>query len=262
MLQNQAKQESRLDGDDAASDRRITSTDPSLNSSRSSEQPSAMAEANSNSGATASPPIAENPFAQLGVAPIQAERKIRITPTSASGEPRGRHDGVSLVPSSRHGISPKRTGSAASAVSDALELWEDRTLASIFRVTLDPQLESDARAHPLHVLPGTRVELEEQGSRLRLNRSVLDQAILEAASNQKDMKPLAYLLGCWKRVMKAFRGLRSPSRDDPKYAILHEAKRLCMSYCIFAATLPEMFGYARCRMLPWRDHDSANALIV
>ena len=109
------------------------------------------------------------------------------------------------------------------------------------------------------MLLGTRAELEEQGSRLRLNRSVLDQAILEAASNQKDMTPLAYLLGCWKRVMKAFRGLRGPSRDDPKYAILQETKRLCMSYCIFAATLPEMFGYARSRMSPWSDHDSADA---
>ena len=32
-------------------------------------------------------------------------------------------------------------------------------------------------------------------------------------------------------------------QDDPKSIIISEARRLCMSYCIFAFTMPDMFGY-------------------
>ncbi len=38
------------------------------------------------------------------------------------------------------------------------------------------------------------------------------------------------------------RNTKFSGEDDPKLAILRETKRLCMSYCIFAVTMPEMFG--------------------
>ena len=70
----------------------------------------------------------------------------------------------------------------------------------------------------------------------------LEQAILEAASNCGDGKPFAYLLACFKRLMRAFRGLRSTDSTEPRVGVLKEARRLCMSYSIFAVTMPEMFG--------------------
>ena len=37
------------------------------------------------------------------------------------------------------------------------------------------------------------------------------------------------------------RGMRSTENENPRYATLKEARRLCMSYSIFAVTMPEMF---------------------
>lgn len=66
--------------------------------------------------------------------------------------------------------------------------------------------------------------------------------ILEAASTiPNDKAVLDYLLPCWKRVVKAQKGLRGYASE--KDAILKEAKRLCMSYCIFAVEMPDLFGY-------------------
>lgn len=72
--------------------------------------------------------------------------------------------------------------------------------------------------------------------------AVLEQALLEAASDLTSPTPLEYLLACWKRVTRAYRGLRTGRSDDQKHTVLREARRLCMSYCLFAATIPEMFG--------------------
>lgn len=64
---------------------------------------------------------------------------------------------------------------------------------------------------------------------------------MEAGSVYPPHKPLfEYFLACWKRVTK-FRILRAPTPE--KEEALKEAKRLCFSNCIFAITMPEMFGY-------------------
>lgn len=91
-------------------------------------------------------------------------------------------------------------------------------------------------------LPGVRQELEEQGEPIRVSIGVLDQALLEAGSNADGQKPLEYLLPCWKRVTRLYKGFKKSKPDDPKYDVVKEARRLCLSYCIFAATMPEMFG--------------------
>lgn len=71
---------------------------------------------------------------------------------------------------------------------------------------------------------------------------VLDQAIVEAASKTESQRPLNYLLPCWKRIQRLYKGFRKTQDEDPKYNIVREARRLCISYCIFAITIPEMFG--------------------
>lgn len=112
----------------------------------------------------------------------------------------------------------------------------------MFKFSLREDRQKDIHGQRLIYLPGLRNELEEQGRDVRLETAVLDQAILEAASNAQQ-KPLDYLLPCWKRVSKIFRGFRRTKDDDPKFNIICEARRLCMSYCIFAITMPDMFGF-------------------
>ncbi len=173
------------------------------------------------------------------------EVRIRIRPASSTSEALKRKDGASSADRPLRDGSPfKRPGSAASMPEYALDAWEDKTLSSIFRVTLDASVDHDGHGNSLRHLPGLQAELEEQGSAPRLSVSVLEQAILEAASTLDGKAPLDYLLGCWKRVTRLLRNVRNASREDAKYRILQEAKRLCMSYCIFAATIPEMFGLA------------------
>jgi ubiquitin conjugation factor E4 B len=98
-------------------------------------------------------------------------------------------------------------------------------------------------------LPGLRSELQDEGKELRIQISNLDQALLEAASQAEKNRPLDYLLPCWKRITKLYKGLRRTGDSDPKYQVLCEARRLCMSYCIFAITMPEMFGCVFLRMM-------------
>lgn len=167
-----------------------------------------------------------NPFAQLGVkADSKAPPRINIKPKPTLSQ---NGDGSTDVrPRSQQGS------------RDSIEIWEDRTLNTIFRLSLDPSTTRDAHGHRVYYLPSVRSDLEDEGVPVRLNISILDQAILEAASNLQEEEPLDYLLGCWKRVSRIFRGMRS---NDPRFGILKEARRLCFSYCIFAVTMPDMFG--------------------
>ena len=176
---------------------------------------------------------ASNPFSQLGMK--QERPTINIHQTKPTSQ-KSQNDGRS---SSRQG--------------ESIEVWEDRTLSNVFRIALKPELLHDAHGHPLRLVAEVRAELEDQGADLRLSTSLLEQALLEAAQ-QAAPQSLEYLLGCWKRVSKLFRGMRTGSTDDPKYNIAKEAKRLCMSYCIFAVTIPDMFGQATTDGNPLAPH--------
>lgn len=112
----------------------------------------------------------------------------------------------------------------------------------MFRLTLKEEGQRDIHGKRTY-LPGLGSELQDEGQELRIQISVLDQALLEAASKAERQRPLDYLLPCWKRISKLYKGFRRTGDDDPKYQVLCEARRLCMSYCIFAITMPEMFGY-------------------
>ena len=157
----------------------------------------------------------------------------------------GRPD-INITPASGPGLTPmkrERPGSASgrppSKGTESLEEWEDKALRGIFGLSLDPDSKHDTHGHPLHYVHGVREELEEQGGSIKLKTGNLDQALLEASSNLDKEGPLDYLLSCWKRVSRQFRALKL---EDPKYGIIKEARRLCMSYCIFAISMPDMFG--------------------
>lgn len=169
----------------------------------------------------------QNPFSQLGGR--QSNRKINIAPASGS-----MGSGTSSM---KHGNPISANG--ISRAGDLPGEWEDKTLKAIFRLSLDPNHLQDSHGHRLHYMDGLRQELDEQGTAIQMTTGNLDQALLEVASNLGKTTPLEYLLGCWKRVSRQFRGLKP---EDPRFNVVTEARRLCMSYCIFAITMPDMFG--------------------
>jgi ubiquitin conjugation factor E4 B len=145
--------------------------------------------------------------------------------------------------------SPQRDQTSSSVISrptsrtgESIQAFEDRTLSAIFKITLKEDQQRDVHGQKLVYLPGLKGELEEQGADIRFSVDSLDQALLEAASNAGKQTPLEYLVPCWKRVSRLHKGFKKPNNEDPKFAIVKEARRLCMSYCIFAASMPEMFG--------------------
>lgn len=179
---------------------------------------------------TSDPP--QNPFSQLGMKKPNGDApKINIT--TSTGRP--------VTPQKRDRPSSGRRPSSRGGESS--EHWEDRILGNFFRFSLDQDHRLDTHGNPVHFLKGTREELEETNQPIRLTTALLDQTILEAASNLKaKTTPLDYLLGCWKRVNRQYKALRKAGDQDPKFTVIKEARRLCMSYCIFAVTMPDMFG--------------------
>lgn len=185
------------------------------------------------SGSPNSSKSSENPFAQLGMRQTNGGApKINIT--SAAGRP---------VTPKRRDRPTSSSGRSSSRTGETLEQWEDRVLGNIFRITFREEHDHDAHGNHFQYLAGTRLDLEDSGQSVRLSVGILDQALLEAASNLKQgTTPLDFLLGCWKRVSRQYKPLKKAGEDDPKFVIIKEARRLCMSYCIFAITMPDMFG--------------------
>ena len=178
-------------------------------------------------GLSGTPKPFENPFSQLAKRGSDGDGST-INITRAPVTPMKRPSSASGRPSSR--------------TEESLPEWEDRIIGTIFRLTLNPDAGEDGHGHHLEYVKGVREDLEEQHEPVRLSTGVLDQALLEAASKIGNNTPLDYLLECWKRVSRQFRAFRGEKVLDPKYDIIREARRLCMSYCIFAVTMPDMFG--------------------
>jgi ubiquitin conjugation factor E4 B len=127
------------------------------------------------------------------------------------------------------------------STTESVEDYEHRILGQIFRITLDPEQKVDSSNRRLIFLPNLKAELEEENAPIKLTKDKLDSAIMEAASTIPHNKSiLDWLLPCWKRALKALKGLRGykTAKDD----VLKEAKRLCMSNCIFAVEMPELYG--------------------
>ena len=161
-----------------------------------------------------------NPFSQLGVKTDEPPKK-RIT----------------IKPAASNSPAPQP---AQKAPELSREAWEDRTLSNIFRITLDEAHTQDAHGHKLYFASGAKSDLEDEGRPVRLSTDLLDSVILEAASSQTQGSALEYLMSCWKRVSKVLKNLTN--KTGPRFDVVKEARRLCFSYCIFAATMPDMFG--------------------
>lgn len=176
----------------------------------------------------------DNPSAKLGARPSSGSNTPTVSSQNVTGtlkRPRAESDGQNI---------PKATPRAPPS-NESPEEYENRTLGTIFRITLDPDQKFDASNHKLIYLPNLRQELEEEAAPVMLTKERLDSAIVEAASTIPHNKSvLDYLLPCWKRVTKTLKGLKGYAnfRDE----ILKEAKRMCMSNCIFASEVPELFG--------------------
>lgn len=170
-----------------------------------------------------------NPFSQLG---LKANGK---SPGINIGSNLGRPITPIKRPISASGKSSPKPG-------ELLETWENRVLGSIFRLTLDPGAKQDSHGHHLQFVAGVRSDLEDRHESVILSTAVLEQALFEAASSLEKMTPLDYLLACWKRVVRQMRTFKGATSLDPKFIVLKEARRLCMSYCLFAVTMPDMFG--------------------
>ncbi|KAF9884181.1 hypothetical protein FE257_002239 [Aspergillus nanangensis] len=164
--------------------------------------------------------------------PQQSEgKRIKITPAGSTAAERSRP----ATPVSTSTPPPPK-------VEESIEAFEDRTLCALFKFTLKEDRQRDIHGQRVYYLPGLRSELEDQGRELRIETSVLDQGILEAASDAPQQRPLDYLLPCFQRIHRMQQKFRRSSDNDPKFQIICEARRLCISYCIFAITMPEMFG--------------------
>ena len=166
------------------------------------------------------PTSSSNPFSQLGVKTDEPPKKRITIKPAASNSP---------VPQP-----------AQKAPELSREAWEDRTLSNIFRITLDEAHTQDAHGHKLYFASGAKSDLEDEGRPVRLSTDLLDSVILEAASSQTQGSALEYLMSCWKRVSKVLKNLTN--KTGPRFDVVKEARRLCFSYCIFAATMPDMFG--------------------
>jgi ubiquitin conjugation factor E4 B len=115
-------------------------------------------------------------------------------------------------------------------------------LRSLFRLTLDPEQPQDIHGHQLHFVGGLRQELEDEGKPVMLTTETLEQAIMEAGSILGRTKPLDWLIGTFKRLSRLNKGFKERGPLNKKWVIVQEACRLCMSWCIFAITTPEIFG--------------------
>ncbi|KAK3898619.1 ubiquitin elongating factor core-domain-containing protein [Staphylotrichum tortipilum] len=128
-----------------------------------------------------------------------------------------------------------------SSAQETIDDYADRVLSAVFRITVDPTRTADSYGHRLTFLNDLSSELAAEGAPLKLSVGRLEEALMEFASALPHDRPLfEYLLPCWKRLVRTIKLLRNPAPE--KEALLKEARRLCFSNCIFAITVPELFG--------------------
>ncbi|KUI73598.1 Ubiquitin conjugation factor E4 [Cytospora mali] len=219
---------------DAPDKEKMEQDAPSGSSSKDAKENADVKRSKINITPAPSSPVGENPYGKQGVGSTGASTppsgtnidKKRSFPTADVNRP----SGSTVPPAKRH-------------APESFEEWADKTISHIFRVTTDEKRQTDVHGHKLAYLSDLSAELREQNpdGALRLSSDNIEQAILEAANAVSHEKPLMdYMLPCWKRVVRAKKSLRTPTPE--KETVLLEAKRLCMSYCIFAVTLPDLFS--------------------
>nr|XP_036577008.1 ubiquitin conjugation factor e4 [Colletotrichum truncatum]KAF6783862.1 ubiquitin conjugation factor e4 [Colletotrichum truncatum] len=198
---------------------------------------------------------ASTPTEEKGKAQMEESTKINITPSSTPKPAENPFSKLGVRPD--NGASDNSAQKRAASKTDAppvkrptvvheesIEEFSDRTLTQIFRVTVDPDRLTDIHGHKLTFLPGASQELAESGTPLKLTTGVLDSALLEVLSSlPQDKSILGFLLPCFKRILRLYTLVKDTAKD--KREVLEEAKRLCISNCLFALTLPDLFGRSR-----------------
>lgn len=157
--------------------------------------------------------------------PARAPVKITVQPRQTSPGVKRDRDG-SERPQSRSSPAPRP--------AESLESWEDKTLKQIYRVTLKEGETKDLHGQKLVFLQGVKSDGTEL---LTVDNS--DSILAEGASHVNG-KIFEYFLQCFKRSVKASKDPRNLGNEQ-KAAVLKEARRMSMSYCIFAITMPDMF---------------------
>jgi ubiquitin conjugation factor E4 B len=190
-----------------------------------------------------------NPNASTSAAPKQGSPAQATAPSGSTRPSRKRSASVN-----EDGVAaPARRADPPKAESD--EDYADRILSQIFRITVNPHQRSNLQGVRFTFLPNLNQELNDAGEPLKLSINVLDQAIIEACSEWPVNQPLMnYLLPCWKRAVKAAPVKAATSASfttGAKFEVHQEAKRLCMSNCLFALTMPALYGRE-----PNPDHDT------
>lgn len=186
-----------------------------------------------------------NPFAQLGVKSKTGSGSSTPTVNDSGNSDTLKRSRSAIDKTPANTTTPPAKKLYTGTKEEPLEDWSDRVLSDIFRVTLDESRSLDNRSNggpkPTY-LPELRAELEQSGDPVKLTAASIDAAILEAARYvPTDRALLEYLLPCWKRVVRALK--MASRRPHPEWdVVLNEAKRLCMSNCIFALSMPEYFG--------------------
>lgn len=213
---------------------KIPDSESSNPSRTSTPKPQPDADSRPKINITSSAPAAsssQNPFNKLGV---------KAEPPKPTGSPRVNRKRLAseiddAAPADR--ASPKPVNTQPESDVD----YADRVLSQIFRVTVDPHNMINSHGQRLTFLPNLNQELNESGEPLKLSLNTLDQALMEAATSYPQDKPLMnYFLPCWKRVVKA--SVQHKATEGTKFEVLEEAKRLCMSGCLFALTMPDLYG--------------------
>ncbi|KKA30683.1 hypothetical protein TD95_003354, partial [Thielaviopsis punctulata] len=127
---------------------------------------------------------------------------------------------------------------------ESLEDYTNRVLTEILRATVHPD-QLTLKSNPevkLKFLISLNEELSTSDEPLKLTLNHLDSAVLEAASLLPPHTPLLhYLLPVWSRAQELKRN--APRDITPeKLAVLTEAKRICISNCMFALSMPSLYG--------------------
>lgn len=229
-----------------------------------SSAPASPAPGDSNSASGAASPSASTPQPANAPSPIPATA-LSPSPSStpaAVTESQAPAPKISItkkaptsLPQKRDNENESRPRPRPAATPENFETWQHRILSNIFRVSLDEAYAQDAHGNRLTYVPGVKGDLEDAGSPLLLNTTVLEGVLFEGASNRPDGKPLNWLLSCWKRATRVSRGATTADKSDPARAeVMKEARRLTLNYTMLAVNVPDMFGLDAWPVNPLAQH--------
>lgn len=136
--------------------------------------------------------------------------------------------------------SPKPPKPASARPAETVEQFTDKLLRSTFRFSLQQDKQSDPFG-PLIYLSDIREELDSENEAPIMSLQLLDQAFLYAVAHGPHKTAFEYLIPSWRRINKQYKQYKRTEEDDPKLQVIEEARRVCLSYCHFVFTTPEIF---------------------